>query len=139
MIALIFDSTSVTYGAVGTPIIVGVRNAVEGILPGTVNIELFLFQVGAWSAVFHLLIGTFLPLLAIMIMTRYFGKNGSFKEGLDAAPFALLGGLAFTVPCFLVAFSSARTSSLIGADRNADSAMGCKTAFSHPATSGTSL
>ena len=116
MIALIFDSTSVTYGAVGTPIIVGVRNAVEGILPGTVNIELFLFQVGAWSAVFHLLIGTFLPLLAIMIMTRYFGKNGSFKEGLDAAPFALLGGLAFTVPCFLVAFFfGPELPSLIGA------------------------
>ncbi len=116
MIALIFDSTSVTYGAVGTPIIVGIKNAVEGILPGTVNIGLFLFQVGAWSAVFHLLIGTFLPLLALMVMTRFFGKKGSFKEGLEAAPFALLGGLAFTVPCFLIAFFfGPELPSLIGA------------------------
>jgi len=116
MIALIFNSTSVTYGAVGTPIIVGVRNAVEGILPGTANIEMFLFQVGLWSAVFHLVVGTFLPLLAIMIMTKYFGKNGSFKEGWKAAPFALLGGVAFTVPCFIIAyFFGPELPSLIGA------------------------
>ncbi len=104
MIALIFNSTAVTYGAVGTPIIVGVRNAVEGIIPETANIELFLFQVGLWSAVFHLVVGTFLPLLAIMVMTKYFGKKGSFREGWDIAPFALLGGIAFTVPCFVIAF-----------------------------------
>lgn len=116
MIALIFDSSSVSYGAVGTPIIVGIKNAVEGIIPGTINMELLLFQVGLWSAVFHLLVGTFLPLLAIMIMTRYFGKNGSFREGLEAAPFALLGGLAFTVPCFIVAFFlGPELPSLIGA------------------------
>ncbi|MGI5881677.1 MAG: L-lactate permease [Dethiobacteria bacterium] len=115
-IALIFDSTSVTYGAVGTPIIVGVRNAVEGILPAAINIELFLFQVGAWSALFHLLIGTFLPLLAIIIMVRFFGENGSINEGLQAAPFALLGGLSFTIPCFLIAFFfGPELPSLIGA------------------------
>lgn len=116
MIALIFNSTSVTYGAVGTPIIVGVRNAVEGIIPETANIELFLFQVGLWSAVFHLVVGTFLPLLAVMVMTKYFGKKGSFREGWEAAPFALLGGVAFTVPCFAIAFLfGPELPSLIGA------------------------
>lgn len=116
MIALIFNSTAVSYGAVGTPILVGIRNAVEGIIPETINMEHLLFQVGIWSAVFHLAVGTFLPLLAIIIMTRYFGEKGSFREGLEAAPFALLGGLAFTVPCFLIAFFlGPELPSLIGA------------------------
>lgn len=103
MIALIFNTTAVTYGAVGTPIIVGVRSAVGGLLPGTVSMDAFLYQVGVWSAVNHLLVGSFLPLLAIAIMTRFFGKNRSFKEGLEAAPFALFAGLAFTLPVLLVA------------------------------------
>ena len=106
MIALIFNSTSVTFGAVGTPVIVGVRSAVEGLLPAAVGMQSFLYQVGILSAGMHLLVGTFLPLLAVMFMTRIFGRNRSFKEGLQAAPFAIFGGLAFTVPCFLMALAA---------------------------------
>lgn len=104
MIALIFNSTAVTFGAVGTPVMVGVQNSVGGLLPETMAMGTFLQQVGIWSAVFHGVFGTFLPLLAICMMTRYFGKNRSFAEGLEAAPFAIFGGLAFTVPYFLMAF-----------------------------------
>ena len=104
MIALIFNSTSVTFGAVGTPVVVGVSNAVGGLLPETVTMGTYLYNVGVWSAAIHGIFGTFLPLLAICLMTRYFGKNKSFKEGLEAAPFAIFGGLAFTVPYFLMAF-----------------------------------
>ncbi|EEG77388.1 L-lactate permease [Dethiobacter alkaliphilus] len=104
MIALIFNSTSVTFGAVGTPVVVGVGNAVDGLLPEAVAMGTFVYDVGVWSAVIHGVFGTFLPLLAICMMTRYFGKNRSFREGLEAAPFAIFGGLAFTVPYFLMAY-----------------------------------
>jgi lactate permease len=73
MIALIFNSTAVTFGAVGTPVVVGVSNAVGGLLPETVTMGTYLYNVGVWSAVIHGIIGTFLPLLAICMMTRYFG------------------------------------------------------------------
>ena len=104
MLALLFNSTAVTYGAVGTPIMFGMRNAVTGMLPPTTDINHLLSQVGVWSGLLHILVGTFLPLLAIVLMTGFFGKNRSFKEGLDAAPFALFGGFAFTIPCFLTAY-----------------------------------
>jgi len=32
------------------------------------------------------------------MMTRFFGQNKSWKEGLSILPFALFGGLAFTIP-----------------------------------------
>ena len=116
MIALIFNSTAVTFGAVGTPVMVGVKSAVDGMLPETVTMAAYLSQVGVWSAVIHGIIGTFLPLLAICMMTRYFGKNRSFKEGLEAAPFAIFGGLAFTVPYFLMAlFFGPELPSVVGA------------------------
>src|SRR5690625_5452158 len=36
--------------------------------------------------------------LMVMMMTRFFGKNRSWKEGLSIIPLTLFGGLAFTVP-----------------------------------------
>merc|ERR1711941_119354 len=52
----------------------------------------------------------------IMMMTRFFGKNKSWTEGLSAIPFAIFGGLAFTVPYALTGiFLGAEFPSLIGA------------------------
>ncbi len=116
MIALIFNSTSVTFGAVGTPMIVGVQNAVDGLLPPGMEMSGFLFQVGICAAAVHVLVGSFLPLLAIMIMTYLFGRNRSWREGLEAAPFLILSGLAFTVPSFMIAwFFGPELPSVIGA------------------------
>ena len=39
-----------------------------------------------------------LVLFMIAMMTRFFGRNRSWKEGFEVAPFAILTGLAFTVP-----------------------------------------
>lgn len=104
MCALIFNSTSVTFGAVGTPIIVGTEAAVSGMLPEAVAMRGFLVNVGIWSAVFHGILGTFLPLLVVAMLTRFYGKNKSFREGLQAGPFALFAGLSFTGPYFLMAY-----------------------------------
>ena len=45
--------------------------------------------------------GTLMPLIMIMMMTRFFGANRSWSEGLAILPFAIFGGLAFTVPYYL--------------------------------------
>ena len=37
----------------------------------------------------------------VCMMTRFFGKNKSWKEGLEVWPFTIFGGLAFTIPYFL--------------------------------------
>lgn len=49
-------------------------------------------------AVIHAVVGTMIPVLMAMMLTRFFGKNRSWSEGLDILPFALFAGVSFTVP-----------------------------------------
>jgi len=52
----------------------------------------------------------------VIMMTRFFGKNKSWTEGLSITPFAILGGLAFTIPYALTGvFLGPEFPSLIGA------------------------
>ena len=108
--ALIIQSTPSTFGAVGTPILIGIDAGLSGV--PTVQQHLaelglsqgdYLFAVGRWAGIFHGIIGTFLPLVLVMVLTAGFGQRHSFKEGLAAWKFALFDGLAFTVPYTLTA------------------------------------
>jgi len=108
MVALIFDSTSVSFGAVGTPVIGGVGS----VMKSTVVEQLgegayipFLKSVGIWTALPHAIVGTFIPLVGICMLTAFFGpkEKRSVKYGLAAAPFAVFAGLCFTVPYILTA------------------------------------
>ena len=104
MIGLMVQSTPVTFGAVGTPILIGVTGGLE-----TVEFNRQLAEVGldfpmyrqlitARAAVLHGMIGTFMPVFMSAMLTRFFGANRSWREGLEIAPFALFAGLAFTIP-----------------------------------------
>lgn len=122
MIGMMIQSTPVTFGAVGTPILVGVKGGLEN--PDLVaNLEAvgwtfndYLRLITAQSAIGHGIVGTLIPLLMIMMMTRFFGKNRSWTEGLSIAPFALFGGVAFTIPYALTGvFLGPEFPSLLGA------------------------
>lgn len=103
MITLIFNSTPVVFGAVGATIMVGMGTALQGLVPAA-ELPAFLCRIGGTAAILNTLTGTFLPVLALAMLTRYFGANRSFREGLAAAPFALFAGLAFTLPHLAFAF-----------------------------------
>lgn len=104
MLGMMVQSTPVTFGAVGTPILVGVRGGLDtpelsaqlAAIGLTFNDYLRLITVRA--AVIHGIVGTLMPLLMVVMMTRFFGKNKSWTEGLSMAPFAIFSGLAFTIP-----------------------------------------
>ncbi|MEW6625049.1 MAG: L-lactate permease [Bacillota bacterium] len=121
MIALIFDSTSVSFGAVGTPIVGGIGSVMNTPqilekLPEGMSFTQFISQVGLWSAIPHVLVGVFLPLLAISILTLFFGEENSIKPGLEAAPFAVFSGIAFVIPYILTAaYLGPEFPSLVGA------------------------
>ena len=108
--ALIIQSTPSTFGAVGTPILIGVDAGLEGV-PGVQQqlAELgltqadYLIAVGRWAGIFHALIGTFLPLVLVVVITAGFGGDRAWKAGLAIWRFALFAGLAFTVPYLLTA------------------------------------
>lgn len=102
MIALIFNTVPVTYGAVGTPI-VGAMSTLSGVLSERgIDAALFEQTLTKWISIPNGIVGALIPLMGIMIMVKVFGKEKSLKPGLKAAPFALFAGLAFSVPYILI-------------------------------------
>ena len=49
-------------------------------------------------AIIHAICGTFMPIFLVLIMTRFFGKNKSWTEGLSIFPFTIFASLSFTIP-----------------------------------------
>ncbi|MFO7930408.1 MAG: L-lactate permease [Thermodesulfobacteriota bacterium] len=104
MIGMMIQSTPVTFGAVGTPIIVGVTGGLEssrleGLLADAgIPFDQYVQLIAAQSAIIHAIIGVLMPTLMVMMMTRFFGKNKSWTEGLSILPFTLMGGLVFVIP-----------------------------------------
>jgi len=122
MLGMMVQSTAVTFGAVGTPILVGVRGGLESpelareLSMVDASFMDYLQIITTHVAVLHAIAGTIIPTLMVAMMTRYFGKNKSWKEGLSIFPFALFGGLAFTVPyCLTGVFLGPEFPSLLGA------------------------
>lgn len=104
---LMADSTPVTFGAVGVPIWGGFA-AIKtlGVWPMQIEGEAvsfleFLGRISAFAGLVHLFVGTFIPLAIVAIMTKI--TRGSFRQGLEIWPLAVLGGLVFTVPQMLIA------------------------------------
>ncbi|WP_411912433.1 L-lactate permease [Vibrio fluvialis] len=104
LMGMMIQSTPVSFGAVGTPILVGVNkgldthNITEALVAHGSNWDAYLQQITASVALIHASVGTLMPVLMAMMLTRFFGKNRSWTEGLSILPFALFAGLAFTVP-----------------------------------------
>lgn len=101
VLALIANSVPVTFGAAGTPVIIGLEQGLAGV-PEAATGEL-LQSVATLVAGVNIGIGSLIPVLLVCLYTRFFKEDGSWTEGLRFAPTALLAGLAFTVPSYLVA------------------------------------
>lgn len=108
MAVLIIQSTPVSFGAVGTPVLLGVWTGIDdkvdvaqAIAPMTP--ENYLLQITANIGLIHALVGFLIPLILTAFLTRFFGEKRSFVEGLKVWPFAIFAGLSFTIPYFLVA------------------------------------
>jgi len=107
MLGMMVQSTAVTFGAAGTPVLVGVQGGLGGeafqtdlAAAGSTMID-YLKAVTVRAAVFHAIAGVLMPTLMVAMMTRFFGANGSWREGFRAFPFTVFGGLAFTLPYVL--------------------------------------
>lgn len=108
---MMIQSTPVSFGAVGTPMLTGVSTGLK-----TVELEAYASNLGFadWHnfiafgiankvALLHFTAGILMPLFVVAFMTRYFGKNKSFSEGIAVWPFAIFAALAMTVPYLIVA------------------------------------
>ncbi len=122
VVGMMIQSTPVSFGAVGTPIVVGVAGGLdkEGIsaqlAAGGSNWGEYFYLLAGEVATLHGIIGLFMPLIVVVIMVRFFGEKRSWREGLSIAPFALFAGLCFVVPYVLAGvFLGPEFPSLIGA------------------------
>lgn len=100
---MIIQSTPVSFGAVGTPILVGVASGLAVDPSITSDWPTFLSMIGVKVATLHVIAGTLVPLIVASFLTRFFGKNKSFSEGLKVWKFALFAAISMTIPYLLVA------------------------------------
>ena len=129
VMCLVFNSFPVTFGAVGTPVIMGFASLKEiGItamakaglasapIPGTeVDATPFFKLIGETVTLMHGPMAFILPIFMLGFMTRFFGRNKSWKEGFAAWSYCILAGVCFAVPYFLVAWlAGPEVPSLIG-------------------------
>ncbi|KGX85592.1 L-lactate permease [Pontibacillus litoralis] len=96
-IALIADSSAVSFGAVGTPVQVGLSN-----VPGA-NEALFQ-SVGVKITLIDLIGATFVPFILVFVLTFFFGKNKGMKEAFQLLPWTLLIGATYSVSAFAYAY-----------------------------------
>lgn len=122
MLGMMVQSTPVTFGAVGTPVLVGVRGGLDSpevqqsLMDAGLSIGDYLQVVTTNVVILHAIAGTVMPLFMVMMMTRFFGSNKSWSEGLAILPFALFGGVAFTLPYLLTGiFLGPEFPSILGA------------------------
>jgi lactate permease len=123
--AIIGHIIAVTYGAVGTPIIIGIRDPLsleiyqEAIVAGGyADVTEFSSQLAAWAATYHALDRFMMPLIAVGMVVYFFGndKDNWLSDTLEVAPLCLFSGIAFAVPYWISAwYLTAEFPSLIGA------------------------
>ena len=114
MAGMIIQSTPVSFGALGTPILVGVNTGLgQGADPvlaeyaaqlGYTDWNDFLALIGFRVATLHAIAGTLIPLILVSFMTRFFGKNKTFSEGLRIWPFAIFAAFSMTIPYLTAAY-----------------------------------
>ncbi|MDH1338333.1 L-lactate permease [Ectopseudomonas oleovorans] len=104
LLGMLVQSTPVSFGAVGTPIIVGINTGLDTASIGAQLVEQgsswgqFLQLITSQVAIIHATVGVVMPLIMVMMLTRFFGQEKSWKAGLEVLPFAIFSGLAFVLP-----------------------------------------
>lgn len=107
---MLIQSTPVSFGAAGTPILVGVGTGLAD-----PDVQAYAAQAGyTWQeflayiaikvAFLHTIAGTVIPLIVVAVMTRYFGPSRSIADGLRIWKFALFSAVSMTIPYMAAAY-----------------------------------
>jgi lactate permease len=111
VLALIANSFPVTYGSIGTTFLIGLAQGLQqgtDLAPivaeylGNMPVMEYIQITSVKTTLLNWLPGTLLPLLLSAMLTRFWGENKSWKEGLAIWKFALLAGFTFTTFAFLI-------------------------------------
>lgn len=106
VICLVFNSVPVTFGAVGTPVLMGFRSIQEvAMAMSNVTDPAFVYKtIGEYATLMHLPMAFILPIFMMGFMTRFFGKNKSWAEGFAIWRYCLMASVCFVIPYLLLAW-----------------------------------
>jgi len=96
ILVLIANSTPVPFGAVGTPIFVGLSNVSELSTKDFGSIAILITKL-------DIFLGTFMPLLLVVVLVLSFGKKDKIKSILEMVPWSVFIGLVYTLSAYLYA------------------------------------
>ncbi len=114
VICLVFNSFPVTFGAVGTPVILGLKyvhgladKAVKAGVPGLnfSSIDQFNAIIGQWATLMHIIMIFVLPIFMLGFITRFFGPKRSWTDGFKAWKFCIFAAVSFSIPYLVFAWT----------------------------------
>ena len=111
VLALIADSSPVSFGAIGTPVVIGLAQGLRedsqvssAVVAGANEpVGALLDAVAVQAAMIDIFVGSLIPFVMILVYTRFFNAGRNWKAGFTAWRFALVAGLAYTLPALGVA------------------------------------
>jgi lactate permease len=96
ILALIANSTPVSFGAAGTPILLGL---------GNLGFERdVLLEITKNVALIHGIASFIIPLVLVFLVINYQNKKQKIRRFFEVMPFAIFAWLSFIIPYLLVAF-----------------------------------
>lgn len=97
-LTLVSNSVPVVFGAMGTPLLIGVGSGLDlqSLSLDPHQLPLLLSTVGGYAVFLNLLAGLLMPLVLSCLLTGWFGK--SWRQGFAVWPYALLAGISFVIP-----------------------------------------
>jgi lactate permease len=110
VLCLVFNSFPVTYGAVGTPILVGFGSSLKATVEAAFSsdpaaADKFFKLIGETTTLLHGPMAILIGIFMLGFVTRYFGPTRSWKEGFACWKFCVFAALAFLVPYLFLAWT----------------------------------
>jgi lactate permease len=97
--SLIGDSVACTFGATGTPILVGIVEGVSTLQISTLGPN-FIDKVSILTSTFHLMVGSLVPFFIVCIVSYIHTK--SIRKALDVFKLCIFSGFLFLVPSLFI-------------------------------------
>ena len=104
IVALIYNSVPVVYGAVGTPTNTATAVTVQAAEALGADPEAYRMALTKFSAISQATCALFIVFFGVFVMCKMFGKKKSGKEAFAALPFALFTAVVFDVVFLALAF-----------------------------------
>ena len=111
VVALTGNIMAITFGAVGTPLIIGLEEVfsqnetINAAIQGQgLTVTEYVADVAVWAASIHAIVGFALPFISVAMMTRFFGEERSIRPALEVLPLTTFAWASFAVPYWLTAY-----------------------------------